>query len=106
MLSLLFPTNLVDNSPMQSGSKKNISGSELVVLKCLAGSSPANRDRRITEISEISFNTGIRDNDEVLRALYTLEGKSLVQPEPRGDFTSHQWQITDVGMRALEFMRN
>ena len=53
------------------------------------------------EITEISCMTGIRDSDEILRALYTLEGKNLVSPEPKGDFTSNQWIITETGVRAV-----
>ncbi len=86
---------------MHNVSRNKISSSELVILRHL-GDSNAARDRRITEITEISVTTGIRDNDEVLRALYTLEGKNLVEPEPKGDFTSNRWQITDVGLRALQ----
>lgn len=56
-------------------------------------------------VNEISQNTGIRDNDEVLRALYTLEGKQLVQPDPAWDFTSNRWKITDVGVRAVEVLK-
>jgi hypothetical protein len=68
------------------------------------------RDRKAqvpstSEVTEISSNTGIKNNDEVLRALYTLEGKSLVSPEPRGDFTSNIWQITDIGIRALHVIK-
>lgn len=53
------------------------------------------------EISEIALETGIRDVDEVQRALYLLEGKNLVQPEPPGDLTSSFWCLTDNGMRAV-----
>lgn len=90
---------------MLNTEKNSFSRHELVVLKCLSQRRVESKDRNTAEVSEISFNTGIRDNDEVLRALYTLEGKSLVQPEPRGDFTSHHWQITEVGVRALDFVR-
>ena len=61
-------------------------------------------DVGIAEVSELSQDTGIRDNDEILRALYTLEGKRMVSPEPDGDFTSNQWQITDTGRKALQFV--
>ena len=76
---------------------------ELGVLKCLhdltglTGSNPI-------EITEIGFACHIRDNDEVLRALYTLEGKSLVEPDPAGDLTSSRWRITPTGMRAVATM--
>lgn len=76
---------------------------EYSVLKCLSTKRRA-PSSNATEISEISCTTGIRDSEEVLRALYTLEGKSLVEPEPRGDFTSNIWQITDFGVRALDMI--
>jgi len=53
------------------------------------------------EIGEISSETGIKSNEEVQRALYVLEGKALVTPEPAGDLTSNVWKITDGGIRAL-----
>jgi hypothetical protein len=85
---------------MRSASRNKISVCEMAILRHL-GDSIASRERRINEISEISVTTGIRDSDEVLRALYTLEGKNLVEPEPKGNFTSNRWQITDIGIRAL-----
>lgn len=75
--------------------RNSISSNELAVLGCLGVISSS------AEINEIVSNTGIRDSDEVLRALYTLEGKSLVSPFPEGDFTSNQWQITTFGLKAL-----
>jgi len=56
------------------------------------------------EVAELAGKSGIKDSDEVLRALYTLEGKSLVQPFPAGDFTSNNWQITNIGIKALDLM--
>ena len=88
-------------APASNNSRNKISTSEMAILRYLGGTI-ITRDRRTTDISEISVTTGIRDNDEVLRALYTLEGKCLVEPEPKGDFTSNRWQITDVGIRALQ----
>jgi len=83
--------------------KQNLfSDIEVSILKNLA---PQNSLEEVSlEVSDLSGRTGINDNDEVLRALYTLEGKSLVQPCPPGDFTSNVWAITDVGVRALELM--
>ena len=96
----------VDHRATQSrqGGKQNdkalFSQVEYSVLKYLSNRRHGNVEGPI-EIGEISSTTGIRDSEEVLRALYTLEGKSLVEPEPRGDFTSNIWQITDIGVRAL-----
>ena len=79
--------------------RNSISSNELAVLGCLGVVNTS------AEINEIVSNTGIRDSDEVLRALYTLEGKSLVCPFPEGDFTSNQWQITIFGLKALRLAK-
>ena len=89
--------------------KRNaISEYELAVLAMLHDkiiSDGENSAFKTIEISELSHSTGINDNDEVLRALYTLEGKSFVTPEPPGSFTSTSWRITDVGCKALQLVR-
>ncbi len=91
--------------PGPNSSDNNIiSDKELAVLCCLSERQVVSKERVTTDLSEISFTTGIRDNDEVLRALYTLEGKSLVAPEPKGDFTSANWQITANGLKAVEIV--
>ena len=79
-----------------------ISRKELTVLKCLED----NTVEASIELTQISVSTGIRDRDEVLRALYTLEGKNLAQPSPEGDLTSNQWKITNDGVRALRLFAN
>ena len=80
--------------------KNIISSNELRILEFLHRRSES--DCSVAEIGEISVNAGITDSDETVRALYTLEGKSLVQPNPIGDFTSDRWQITLSGSRALQ----
>ena len=94
--------------------KSHISDSEVRVLKTLSSRKPScpvtasNPEplfsKALLEVGEISFASGLRDNDEVLRALYTLEGKNLVSPHPEGDFTSDVWQITDGGLQALSIL--
>ncbi len=79
--------------------KKLISNPELAILRYFGDRHVV--EKLTSEITEISQATGIRDNEEVQRALYLLEGKNLVQPEPAGDLTSNSWKITDVGMKAL-----
>ncbi len=91
---------------MKKGNNHRISSSELTVLKYLGEGTPSAAELQTTEIAQISVSTGLRDSDEVLRALYTLEGKNLVAPEPLGDFTSNRWQITDVGRKALQIICN
>ena len=93
---------------MATNNKKQLfSTKEITILRFLSEKLAPVKEREglpLTEISEISVETGIRDKDEVLRALYTLEGKSLVEPHPMGDFTSNQWKITDIGVRALSIV--
>lgn len=94
----------MSSTKMERGAKRLISGRELSILKYIADRSEADVDRLTVEVSEIVCGCDIRDSDEVWRALYTLEGKCLVEPEPRGDFTSHQWKITDIGKKALDLV--
>ena len=92
---------------MQQVLKKNIiSKIEFAVLNNLHQRYSTSKETPTSEISQISVETGIRDNDEVLRALYTLEGKNLVSPEPAGSFTSTIWKITDTGLKAVELVAN
>jgi len=86
--------------------KENLfSGLEVTVLRSLhdAHSQPETHSTTV-EVAELAATTGIKDNDEVLRALYTLEGKSLARPYPEGDFTSNAWRITQTGIKALGLM--
>lgn len=86
--------------------KENLfSQTEVTVLKCLCNRQQSQEDTDTTDITELSSSTGIRDNEEVLRALYTLEGKSLVEPHPPGDFTSTSWRITGTGVKALTLLK-
>ena len=82
-----------------------VTDTEKNVLQCLNFRLEETKDEEITtEIGEISNKTGINDKDEVLRALYSLEGRSLVSPFPSGDFTSNRWKITSVGVKALTIL--
>lgn len=78
---------------------------ELCVLQCLSSRVSESKEvDQTAEITEIAVHSGLRDKDEVLRALYSLEGRSLVSPFPIGDFTSNKWTLTTVGVRALEIL--
>lgn len=84
-----------------------ISGGELAVLLTLKNKhSDSEETTPVVEISEIVSQSGIEDSEEVLRALYSLEGKSLVRPDPDGDFTSIHWKITEYGTRAIEIIHS
>lgn len=85
----------LSTSKIQRGPKRVISGREEQILKFLSSGAST------FEVSQICEACGVRDTDEIVRALFTLEGKSLVEPNPPGDFTSSQWRITPVGTRAL-----
>jgi len=76
---------------------------EINVLQLLCQRS-GREEQQISEISEIAVATGIKNNEEVQRALYVLEGRSLVAPEPMGDLTSKHWRITDTGQKALQLI--
>ncbi len=81
--------------------KRMISDGELGVLKFMDRELKADTERESLEVSEIAQGLGIRDSDEILRSLYTLEGKHLVEPCPPGDFTSSFWRVTPIGERAV-----
>lgn len=84
---------------------QQMSSNEIAVLKSLFYRKKVDQEP-LSEISDIAHVTGIRNNEEVQRALYILEGRSLVAPEPAGDLTSSQWQITEVGQRAIDVMES
>jgi hypothetical protein len=86
--------------------KRMISDPELLVLKFMDTELKADPERENLEVTEISMGLGVRDTDEVLRSLYTLEGKHLVEPCPPGDFTSSFWRVTPIGERAVQMFEN
>ena len=89
---------------MADRARNLFSNVEIAILRELRGKK-ANRGLEPTkEVSELASSTGVSDNEEILRALYTLEGKALVRPFPEGDFTSNAWEITDVGVKALSML--
>jgi len=81
--------------------KRMISGLEAVVLKFMSTQLMTDNTRESLDVHEIAAGCETRDVEEILRALYTLEGKSLVEPNPPGDFTSSEWKITEIGKRAV-----
>jgi len=78
---------------------------ELRVLTLLNERSRIIQETSTSEISEIANLTGIKSNEEVQRALFILEGKALVRPDPAGDLTSNFWKITTGGVKALQLMQ-
>lgn len=86
---------------MFKSGKLHFSQLEVGVLRCLVDKNNRPNSTNLTELSEIIASTGMRDQDEILRALYTLEGKGLVSPDPEGDFTSTKWKATENGVGTL-----
>ncbi len=109
-----------DQSDSQNSIKKRLSEDDLHqinVLRTLGGakgpgrtapqglssqitvSTEAKKEYHIQEIAELC---GLKDEKEVQRYLFILEGQKYVSPSPQGDFTSKVWQITSEGARVLK----
>lgn len=71
---------------------------QIRVLKTLASQGAA--ETKLYQMEEICNLSGMRDEKEVLRYLYILEGQSLVSPHPAGDFTSKTWKVTAEGVKT------
>ena len=84
---------------------KNVSESyrnQINVLHILSKSPSASIEPRQFQINEIAEMSGLRDEKEIQRYLFILEGQKLVAPYPAGDFTSKTWHITKDGLRAVK----
>jgi hypothetical protein len=75
---------------------------QIQVLRILSNHLAASLSPRPYNITEIAELTGLKDEKEVQRYLYILEGQKLVSPFPEGDFTSKSWQITKIGIQAVK----
>lgn len=78
---------------------------QLNVLKSLAPEGAILARPRPYQINEIAELTGLRDEREIQRYLFILEGQKLVAPFPEGDFTSKTWHITKNGMKAVKTLQ-
>ena len=85
-----YPRNLSDSHTHQ-----------IEVLKSLSKVS-SESEAKYLEINEIAERTGLKDEKEVQRYLFILEGQKLVSPHPEGDFTSRVWQITKNGIQTVK----
>ena len=74
---------------------------QINVLRILSEDIVESEVPRQLEINEIAERAGMRDEREVQRYLFILEGQKLVAPHPEGDFTSKTWHITRRGIRAI-----
>ena len=73
---------------------------QIEVLKCMTLGTTES-DVKCLDINEIAERSGLKDEKEVQRYLFILEGQKLVSPHPEGDFTSRVWQITKNGMQTV-----
>lgn len=75
---------------------------QINVLRSLSCDDSSNIEPKQFQIDEISEKSGLKDEKEVQRYLFILEGQKLVSPHPEGDFTSKTWKITRTGLKALK----
>lgn len=75
---------------------------QISVLKALSKHTIVSSEPRQLQIDEIAALSGVKDEKEIQRYLFILEGQKLVAPFPAGDFTSKTWHITRDGMRAVK----
>lgn len=80
--------------------KKAISDSHQHQIRILRILSHPGIESRMFQLNEIVELSGMRDEKEVQRYLYILEGQKLVSPHPAGDFTSKTWHVTREGLKA------
>lgn len=72
--------------PQDRVAKNALSPRESVILKLLRDLAASGRGNTPIDLNEIGQQIGVRDSDEVLRSLYTLEGSrssNLIPPAIR-----------------------
>ena len=89
------------SEPTYSRSLSDTYVNQISVLKTLSNEQLINKNPRQFQINEIAELSGVKDEKEVQRYLFILEGQKLVAPYPAGDFTSRTWHITKRGIRAV-----
>lgn len=87
---------------------------QVAVLKALSSKavytpakSPTKKPTIVTKalkINEIAELSGIKDEKETTRYLFILEGQRMVSPQPEGDLTSRNWNITAIGLKTVEHL--
>lgn len=75
---------------------------QINVLKALSPHRATATEPKALPIDEICELSGVRDEKEIQRYLFILEGQKLVSPQPEGDFTSKMWIITRDGQRVVK----
>ena len=86
----------------QSASAEKIKKNQLAVLRALSASGWGTNGPKPFQLTEIAELSGLKDEKEVQRSLYVLEGHKLVSPTPAGDFTSKIWHITEDGAKLAK----
>lgn len=77
---------------------------QVSVLQYMVAQSPTDNVRQF-RISDIASQLN-RDEKDVQRSLYVLEGHKLVTPMPPGDFTSNSWCVTETGLSAVKSLNS
>jgi predicted transcriptional regulator len=77
---------------------------QVSVLQFMVEQSPREEVKqfRITDIAS-QLN---KDEKDIQRSLYVLEGHKLVTPMPPGDFTSTSWCVTESGLSAVKSLNS
>ncbi|MCB0336768.1 MAG: hypothetical protein KDD62_10700 [Bdellovibrionales bacterium] len=78
--------------------------SQVHVLQSMIPGNAKQGETRQFHIHEIVEITG-KDEKEVQRSLYVLEGHKFVAPFPPGDFTSKTWSVTETGIKAAKMLK-
>ncbi len=73
---------------------------QVVVLTKMAEGATSAKNARPYRIDELALALG-KDEHDVQRSLFILEGHKYVSPHPIGDFTSRIWSVTELGVKAL-----
>ena len=76
----------------------------IVILKAMTDGETPSVPPRHLQIEQIAQRSGMRDEKEIQRYLYIMEGQKLVSPFPEGDFTSKTWYVTSHGMKTLKMI--
>lgn len=78
--------------------------SQIVILKAMSDGEAPSPSTRHLQIEQIAQRSGMKDEKEIQRYLYIMEGQKLVSPFPEGDFTSKTWYITSHGIKTLRMI--
>lgn len=92
----------MSQSGEENTSSEKIKTNQIAVLRALSANGWTPTGPRQLQLNEIAQISGLKDEKEVQRSLYILEGHKLVSPTPAGDFTSKIWHITEEGVKIAD----